>query len=85
MAAVGVPCFDSLENQKTRQHQNQYLELQDLVLMFSEMDLSKFCLQRFILCALSIGFRLVIKCMCLFVCLFGWNDTAEHERPRKDI
>ena len=66
---VGVPCFDSLENQKTRQHQNQYLEFQDLVLLFSEMDLSNVCLKRFILCAFSIGFRLVIKCRCLFVCL----------------
>ena len=66
---VGVPCFYSLENQKTRKHQNQSLELQDLVLLFSERDLSNVCLQRFILCVLSIGFRLVIKCRCLFVCL----------------
>ena len=67
---VGVLCFDSLENQKTRQHQNQYLELQDLVLFLSERDLSSYLfLQRFTLCALSIGFRLVIKCRCLFVCL----------------
>ena len=66
---VVVPCFDSLENQKTRQHQNQYLEFQDLVLLFSERDLSNVCLQRFILCALSTGFRLVIKCRCLFICL----------------
>ena len=67
---VGVLCFDSLENQKTRQHQNKYLEFQDLVLMFLERDLSNYLfLQMFILCALSIGFRLVIKCKCLFVFL----------------
>ena len=67
---VGVSCFGSLENQKTRQHQNQSLELQDVVLLLSERDLSSYSfLQRFILCALSIGFRLVIKCKCLFICL----------------
>ena len=82
---VGVLCFYSLENKKTRQHQNQSLESQDLVLLFSERDLSNVCFQRFILCALSIGFRLVIKCRCLFVCLFGWNDTEEHEMPWKNI
>ena len=82
---VGVPCFDSLENKNTRKHHNQSLELQDLVLLFSERDFSNVCLQRFILCAFGIGFRLVIKCRCLFVCLVGWNDTVEHERPRKDI
>ena len=71
MAVVGVPCFDSSANQNTRQHQNQYLELQDLFLLFSERDLSNVCLQRFILCALSIGFILVIKCRCLIFCLVG--------------
>ena len=52
LRCVGVPCFDILENQKTRQHQNQSLEFQDLVLLFSERDLSNIFLQRFILCAL---------------------------------
>ena len=80
---VGIPCFESLANQKTRQQQNQYLELQDLVLLLSERDLSNYLLlQRFILCALSIGFRLVIKCSVYFVC--GLFDTAEPERSRKD-
>ena len=83
LGGVGPPCFDSLANQKTRQHQNQSLELQDLVLLFSERDLSKKKLQRFILCALSIGFRLVIKCRCLFVWLDG-KDTTELGRSRKD-
>ena len=67
---VGVLCFDSLENQKSRQHQNQSLELQDLVLLLSERDLSNYLfLQRFMLCALNIGFRLVIKCKFLLVFL----------------
>ena len=81
---VGVLCFDSLANQKTTQHQNQSVELQDLVLLLSERDLSNYLfLQRFILCALSIGFRLVIKCKCLFIFLVG-IDTAEPKRSRKD-
>ena len=67
--SVGVPCFDSLENQKTRQHENQSLELQDLVLLLSERDLSNVCLQNFILCAYSIDFRLVNKCK-----VFVWLD-----------
>ena len=71
--AVGVPCFDSLENQKTRQHQNQSLEFQDLVLLFSERDLSNICLQRFILFALVMDFRLVITC----ICLFGWVELIQ--------
>ena len=40
METVGLLCFDSLENKKTRKHQNQSLELQDLVLLLSERDLS---------------------------------------------
>ena len=70
---VGVPCFDSLANQKKRQHQNQSLEFQDLVLLLSERDLSNICLQRFILCALSMDFRLVINCRCLF----GWIEMIQ--------
>ena len=87
---VGVLCFDSLENKKIRQHQNQSLEFQDLVLLLSERDLSNVFLHRFFLCALNIGFRIVIKCRCLFIFLVGLipqniKDLGKIYRTKKHL
>ena len=75
LQSVGVPCFDSLANQKTRQHQNQSLELQDLVLLFSERDLSKVCFAKVYLVCFQYWF--LDQLLSVGICLFGWVELIQ--------